>query len=103
MGGGQGDRVRDGEVQEVGGVSGDRPREVHPEEERSEEEEDHQQTPGDAPDRRVSNLDILYGDRLKDGSWLGEVCSCSCLPVLPGPLPGSGLPRFAYFLADLCK
>ena len=22
---------------------------------------------------------------LKDGTWLREVCSCSCLPVLPGP------------------
>ena len=30
-------------------------------------------------------IDGTYRDRLSVCTWLREVCSCSCLPVLPGP------------------
>ena len=37
----------------------------------------------------------------KDGTWLREISSCSCLTVLPG-LPGCCLTNSALLLADLC-
>ena len=54
VGVGAGDFVRDGAVQEVGGVPRDRAGAAAAEEGRPQEEEDHQQAQGDAPDRRVS-------------------------------------------------
>ena len=47
-------------------MPGDRPREDDPEEGRAQEEEDHQQTQGDAPDRGVSER--------KDSSEVASVC-----------------------------